>query len=68
MLALRSLTRRYDLVHVHNMPDILVFAALVPKVFGAKVVLDLHDPDAGADDDDLRTDAGELRCSPLEEV
>ena len=44
MLALRSLTRRYDLVHVHNMPDILVFAALVPKVFGAKVILDLHDP------------------------
>jgi glycosyltransferase involved in cell wall biosynthesis len=43
-LAFRSLTRRYDLVHVHNMPDILVFAALVPKIFGAKVVLDLHDP------------------------
>ncbi len=44
MLAFRSLTRRYQLVHVHNMPDILVFAALVPKVFGAKVILDLHDP------------------------
>ena len=44
VLAFRSLTRRYDLVHVHNMPDILVFAALVPKVFGAKVVLDIHDP------------------------
>lgn len=26
------------------MPDILVFAALVPKVCGARVVLDLHDP------------------------
>ena len=44
LLALRSLRRRYDLVHVHNMPDILVFAALVPKVCGARVVLDLHDP------------------------
>jgi len=44
ILAYRSLTRRYDLVHVHNMPDILVFAALVPKLLGAKVVLDLHDP------------------------
>ena len=43
-LAFRSLTRRYALVHVHNMPDILVFAALVPKLLGAKVVLDLHDP------------------------
>ncbi len=43
-LAARSLRRRYDFVHVHNMPDILVFSALVPKLLGAKVVLDLHDP------------------------
>lgn len=43
-LAWRSLTRRYDFVHVHNMPDVLVFSALIPKLFGAKVVLDLHDP------------------------
>lgn len=44
ILAGRSLTRRYDLVHVHNMPDILVLSALVPKILGAKVILDLHDP------------------------
>ena len=43
-LASRSLTRRYDFVHVHNMPDILVFGATVPKLLGAKVILDLHDP------------------------
>jgi glycosyltransferase involved in cell wall biosynthesis len=43
-LASRSLTRRYDLVHVHNMPDFLVFSAIVPKLLGAKVILDLHDP------------------------
>jgi glycosyltransferase involved in cell wall biosynthesis len=43
-LAWRSLTRRYDLVHVHNMPDVLVFSAIVPKLLGAKVILDLHDP------------------------
>jgi len=36
--------QRYDLVHVHNMPDILVFSALIPKLTGAKVILDLHDP------------------------
>jgi glycosyltransferase involved in cell wall biosynthesis len=36
--------RRYDLVHVHNMPEFLVFAALVPKCRGARVILDLHDP------------------------
>lgn len=44
LLGFRSLTRRYSVVHVHNMPDFLVFAALVPKAFGAKVILDLHDP------------------------
>jgi glycosyltransferase involved in cell wall biosynthesis len=44
ILTLRSLTRRYSLVHVHNMPDVLVFSALVPKLRGAKVILDLHDP------------------------
>jgi glycosyltransferase involved in cell wall biosynthesis len=43
-LASRSLTHRYDLIHVHNMPDVLVFAAIVPKLLGAKVILDLHDP------------------------
>ena len=44
IFAVRSLARRYDLVYVHNMPDILVLSSLVPKALGAKVVLDLHDP------------------------
>ena len=44
VLAARSARRRFDLVHVHNMPDLLVFSAMAPKLFGAKVILDLHDP------------------------
>jgi len=44
LLSCRSLGRRYDLVHVHNMPDFLVFAALAPRLRGGKVILDLHDP------------------------
>ena len=44
IVAARSLRRRYELVYVHNMPDILVLSGLIPKVFGAKVILDLHDP------------------------
>jgi glycosyltransferase involved in cell wall biosynthesis len=44
ILAVRTGQRRYDLVHVHNMPDILVFSALIPKLAGAKILLDLHDP------------------------
>ena len=43
-LTVRSLSKPYDIVHVHNMPDILVFTALIPKLLGSKVILDLHDP------------------------
>lgn len=35
--------RELDVVHVHNLPDFLVFAALVPRLAGSKVVLDVHD-------------------------
>lgn len=35
--------RRYCIVHVNNMPDFLVFTALIPKVFGARIILDIHD-------------------------
>lgn len=35
--------RRYDVVHVHNMPDFLVFAAFWPRVCGRIVLLDVHD-------------------------
>lgn len=36
--------RRLDVVHVHNMPDFLVFAAIVPRLTGSQVILDVHDP------------------------
>jgi glycosyltransferase involved in cell wall biosynthesis len=35
--------RRWRVVHVHNPPDFLFFAALAPKLFGARVVFDVHD-------------------------
>jgi len=35
---------RYAVIHVHNMPDFLVFLSVIPKLFGSKVILDLHDP------------------------
>ena len=42
-LGWRHFRRRYDLIHVHNMPDFLIFAAAFPKVTGAKTILDIHD-------------------------
>ncbi len=44
VLAVRTLRRRYHLVYVHNMPDILILCSLVPNMLGAKVILDQHDP------------------------
>jgi len=38
-----QLKHKYDLVHVHNVPDFLVFSALAPKLGGARIILDIHD-------------------------
>ena len=46
LVSLLHARRRYDVVYVHNMPNFLVFAGLVPKIGGAKIVLDVHDPAA----------------------
>lgn len=43
VLAKRHFSVRYDIVHVHSVPDFLVFSAVVPKMFGARVILDIHD-------------------------
>lgn len=39
-----DLKNRYDIVHVHNMPDFLVFCALLPRLRGCPILLDVHDP------------------------
>lgn len=43
LVGLMHLRRRYDVVQVNTLPDTLVFSALVPKLLGARVVLDLHE-------------------------
>jgi glycosyltransferase involved in cell wall biosynthesis len=42
-LSRLHLKRKYNLVHVHNVPDFLVFSAWLPKLAGAKIILDIHD-------------------------
>jgi len=43
LLTWLHVRRRYQLVQVHSLPDPLVFVALVPKLTGAHVILDLHE-------------------------
>lgn len=35
--------RSFDLVHVHNIPDFLIFSAWPAKLKGARLLLDIHD-------------------------
>jgi len=44
LVCLRRLWRsELDAVHVHNMPNFLIFAALLPRIAGKTVILDIHD-------------------------
>jgi glycosyltransferase involved in cell wall biosynthesis len=36
-------TRQLDIVHIHNMPNFLVLAGVLPRLFGKKMILDIHD-------------------------
>ena len=42
-LTRRHARRRYDLLHIHNMPDFLVFAGWYPRLTGTPIILDIHD-------------------------
>jgi len=55
-LARKGRARRYGLIHVHSVPDFLVFAALAPKLAKTPVILDIHDllPELYASKFDLR--------------
>lgn len=42
-VARRHRLQPYALVHVHNVPDLLVLSALYPRVKGVPIILDIHD-------------------------
>jgi glycosyltransferase involved in cell wall biosynthesis len=43
LVTYRDLRKHYDLIHVHSVPDFLVFTAFLPSLRGARVILDIHD-------------------------
>ncbi|HKI78185.1 MAG TPA: glycosyltransferase family 4 protein [Ignavibacteriaceae bacterium] len=43
-LLLLSLSKRYKVIQAHNLPDYLIFAGILHKMFGVKLILDIHDP------------------------
>ncbi len=42
-VAALDVRRRFDLVQAHNMPDLVVAAALLPRLRGTPLILDVHD-------------------------
>lgn len=38
-----SIRKKYDLIHVHSVPDFEVFATILAKLTGTKIILDIHD-------------------------
>jgi len=32
-----------DVVHIHNMPNFIIFSAIIPYLAGKKIILDIHD-------------------------
>ena len=42
-LTFSHFRKRYKVIHVHSVPDFEVFSTLIPKLFGARVILDIHD-------------------------
>jgi glycosyltransferase involved in cell wall biosynthesis len=42
-LTLQHLRKPYDVIHVHSVPDFEVFATLIPRIMGARIILDIHD-------------------------
>lgn len=43
LLSALHIQNRYQVIHVHNMPDFLIFSAIIPKLMGASLILDIHD-------------------------
>jgi glycosyltransferase involved in cell wall biosynthesis len=42
-VSIHDLRQKYDIVHIHSVPDLLVFSALVPRLRGTPLLLDIHD-------------------------
>ena len=42
-VTIHHFRKKFDVIHIHSVPDFLVFAAFIPKMMGVKVILDIHD-------------------------
>jgi glycosyltransferase involved in cell wall biosynthesis len=42
-LTKMHLAKRYDVIHYNNIPDFGIFCTIIPKLTGARIIMDIHD-------------------------
>jgi glycosyltransferase involved in cell wall biosynthesis len=42
-VSISDLRKKYDIVHIHSVPDFLVFSAVIPRFRGIPIILDIRD-------------------------
>jgi len=42
-VSIHDLRKKYDIVHIHSVPDFLIFSALVPRFRKTPIILDIRD-------------------------
>lgn len=69
LLSKLHFRKRYDVVHIHGVPNFEVFASIIPKLLGAKIILDIHDlvPEFFARKFHISPDHLVVKCLLLEE-
>jgi len=43
LLIKNNFKNKYNVIHINSVPDYLVFMGFIPKIFGTKLILDVHD-------------------------
>jgi glycosyltransferase involved in cell wall biosynthesis len=70
VLLKRSLTARYDVIHTHNMPDVIALTGAPFRLLGSKIILDIHDtmPEAYATKYNVALDSPMVKLLVMEEL
>lgn len=42
-ISVLHLRKRYDMIYIISPPDFMVFVAMIPKLLGAKIIINIHD-------------------------
>jgi glycosyltransferase involved in cell wall biosynthesis len=43
MVTIFYFKQHYDIIQFHTLPDFIIFTGVIPKIFGAKLLLDMHE-------------------------